>query len=154
MLVTTSAQYWKVVTPLRQQLVNEADSTLIVDTETNGLNPFGHNQLCGIGISYQQNTYYFPFRHQQGTNLEPALLKDLVEVLGLAKRLVGYNIKFDIKFLENEGFVSPDTQIWVDVIVMMRLIEPASVKDLGLTSTILEYMVKNLLLTTKILRSG
>ena len=136
MLVTTPAQYWEVVTPLRQQLVDEADSTLIVDTETNGLDPFKYNQLCGIGISYNLDTYYFPFRHQQGANLEPALLKDLVEVLGLAKKLVGYNIKFDIKFLENEGFLSPEAQTWADVIVMMRLIEPASVKDLDLTSTI------------------
>ena len=89
MLVTTPAQYWEVVTPLRQQLVDEADSTLIVDTETNGLDPFKYNQLCGIGISYNLDTYYFPFRHQQGANLEPALLKDVVEVLGLAKKLVG-----------------------------------------------------------------
>jgi DNA polymerase-1 len=137
MLVTTSDQYWEVVTPLRQQLVDEADSTLIVDTETNGLDPFKYNQLCGIGISYNLETYYFPFRHQQGANLEPALLKDLVEVLGLAKKLVGYNIKFDVKFLENEGFVSPEEQTWADVIVMMRLIEPANVKDLALTSTIM-----------------
>jgi len=136
MLVLTPDQYWEVVTPLRQCLIDEADSTLIVDTETNGLDPFNYNQLCGIGISYNLNTYYFPFRHQQGANLEPALLNDLVEVLGLAKKLVGYNIKFDIKFLENEGFFSPETQAWADVIVMMRLIEPASVKDLALTSTI------------------
>jgi len=136
MLVTTSALYREVIALLRQQLVDEADSTLIVDTETNGLDPFNQNQLCGIGISYKLNTYYFPFRHQQGVNLDPTLLKDLVGVLGLAKKLVGYNIKFDIKFLENEGFISPETQIWADVIVMMRLIEPANVKDLALTSTI------------------
>jgi len=71
MLVTTPDQYWEVVTPLRQQLVDEADSILIVDTETNGLDPFKYNQLCGIGISYSLDTYYFPFRHQQGANLEP-----------------------------------------------------------------------------------
>ena len=136
MLVSTPTQYKEVVTPLRQHLANEADSLLVVDTETNGLNPFGTNQLCGIGLAYKGSTYYFPFRHQQGTNLEPSLLQDLVEVIGLAKRLVGYNLKFDIKFMENEGFISNPIQIWSDVIVMMRLVEPVFVKDLSLTNTI------------------
>ena len=46
---------------------------------------------------------YFPFRHQQGTNLDPSLLKDLMRVMSSRKELLGYNLKFDIGFLENEG---------------------------------------------------
>ena len=47
-----------------------------------------------------------------------------------------YNIKFDLRFLEKEGLEPRPNQTWVDVIVMMRLIEPSTVKDLDLTSTI------------------
>ena len=136
MLVDTIEKYDEVITSLSRQLVEEADSTLVLDTETNGLDPFGENQLCGIGLSYEGETFYFPFRHQQGANLPPKILKDLLLKIAYAKILVGYNIKFDLKFLERDGYVIDDNQIWIDAIVMMRLIEPAEVKELGLTNTI------------------
>ena len=136
MLVDTTQTYWEVVTPLYQQLVDKVDSTLTVDTETNGLDPFATNQLCGIGLSYEGNTHYFPFRHQQGNNLSSELLHNLLDLISQAKQLVGYNIKFDLKFLERDGYVIDENQVWIDAIVMMRLIEPAEVKELGLTSTI------------------
>ena len=136
MLVDTTTTYWEVVKPLYQQLVGKVGSTLTVDTETNGLDPFGSNQLCGIGLSYEGNTYYFPFRHQQGNNLSSELLHNLLDLISQAKQLVGYNIKFDLKFLERDGYRIDEHQVWIDAIVMMRLIEPAEVKELGLTSTI------------------
>ena len=136
MLIDTDLKYWDAVTPLSQQLVEEVGSTLTVDTETNGLDPFGYNQLCGIGLAYKGETYYFPFRHQQGTNLDFDLLQNLLVVIAQADNLVGYNIKFDLKFLERDGYVVTDNQTWIDAIVMMRLVEPAEVKELGLTNTI------------------
>ena len=37
---------------------------LIIDVETNGLNPFGGNQICGIGVgTLDGREYYFPIRH-------------------------------------------------------------------------------------------
>ena len=45
----------------------------VIDVETNGLNPYGMNQICGLGICSADGelpfNYYFPFRHQQGENL-------------------------------------------------------------------------------------
>ena len=46
--------------------------------------------------------------------------------------LIGYNIKFDLRFLEKEGMNPQPNQTWVDVIVMVRLVEPSTVKDLDL----------------------
>ena len=50
--------------------LRESD-TWIVDVETNGLDYFGMNQICGIGVATEDSAYYFPVRHQQGTNLPP-----------------------------------------------------------------------------------
>ena len=38
----------------------------VVDVETNGLDAFGKNQICGIGLATveSEETYYFPIRHQ------------------------------------------------------------------------------------------
>ena len=143
MLISTIAQYTDVVNQMREHLSNTPDSRIGVDVETNGLDPFKHNQLCGVGIACNGNTYYFPFRHQQGSNLPSRCLPELMECLRLAKTIIGYNIKFDLKFLEKEGYnigygedPFPEVPTLADVIVMMRLVEPAEVKELGLTKTI------------------
>jgi DNA polymerase-1 len=93
---------------------------LVIDVETNGLNPF-KNQLCGIGVGIASGmTYYFPFRHQQGDNLSADALKNLVEVCSSASILIGYNIKFDLKFLMNEG-LDPWNKALCDVPIAVRL---------------------------------
>jgi len=165
MIVSTIDQYDDVVGQMRQYLSNTPDSRIGVDVETNGLDPFKNNQLCGVGIACNGNTYYFPFRHQQGANLPPRCLSELMGCLRLANTLIGYNIKFDLKFLEKEGYnigygeePFPAYPTLADVIVMMRLIEPAEVKELGLTKTINrvfgeEYGAYDNL-TKKILRSN
>jgi len=131
MLVDTVEKYKDVTTALNNQ------DTLVVDVETNGLDAFGINQLCGVGIStLAGDTHYFPVRHQQGTNLPHTYIKELMQLLGQKDTLIGYNIKFDLRFLEKEGMQPHDDQRWIDVIVMVRLIESSVVKDLGLTSTI------------------
>jgi len=109
----------------------------IVDVETNGLDPFHINQLCGIGIGTEEgDTYYFPFRHQQGGNLiSTEYLKPLMEIMSQREALIGYNIKFDLKFLEMEGLDTTNIKL-VDVLVMVRLTEPTTIRDLDLTSTI------------------
>ena len=114
--------------------------TWIVDVETNGLNSFGMNQICGIGIALdcecvEDNAYYFPFRHQQGTNLHPKVLADLIKHMNERKNLIGYNIKFDLHFLSQDGLDITDINL-IDVLVMVRLTEHSTVKDLDLTSTL------------------
>ena len=132
MLIDTEAKYLDVSTSLLEQY-----DTLVVDVETNGLNASGINQLCGVGIStLEGDTHYFPVRHQQGVNLPYSCIKDLMVRLGSMNTLIGYNLKFDLSFLEKEGMRSKDDQKWVDVLVMVRLVEPSTVKELGLTPTI------------------
>jgi|TARA_R110000824_G_scaffold161643_3_gene336977 DNA polymerase-1 len=136
MLVDTTSKFNEYVGQIEKDLAHSESSHLVVDVETNGLDAFGRNQLCGVGLGYKDETYYFPFRHQQGKNLDPTHQRRLMRCLEMTDMLVGYNIKFDLKFLEKAGYKPPEEVTFADVIVMVRLTEPASVKELGLTHTI------------------
>ena len=111
----------------------------IIDVETNGLDPYNMNQLCGIGLTNMSgnDTFYFPFRHQsEEPNLSQENLDLLVAYINTnCKTLIGYNVKFDAKFLENEG-VNIDNMKLVDVLVMVRMTEPTTINQLSLTDTI------------------
>ena len=64
-----------------------------IDVETNGLNAFGYNQLCGVGIATMEDdeSFYFPFRHQQGDNLPFGCLAKLMAVVSQStEELLGY----------------------------------------------------------------
>ena len=112
-------------------------NSLVVDVETNGLNPFTKNQICGIGLgTLEGDTYYFPFLHQQGGNLAQTYKNDLIEFLNTVDTLIGYNIKFDLHFLAREGLVVENQEL-IDVIVMVRLTEPSDENDFSLTKTII-----------------
>ena len=55
----------------------------IVDVETNGLNAHGNNQLCGIGVGLldSEETYYFPYRHQNQMNVLNLWDKDIEKLI-------------------------------------------------------------------------
>ena len=108
-----------------------------IDVETNGLDPFNKNQICGLGIgTLEGEVHYFPFRHQEGTtNLPIYMQKDLITLVNTRKTLIGYNLKFDLHFLAAEGLLIDDKEL-IDVIVMVRLTEPSEEKDMGLAKTI------------------
>tara|TARA_R110000824_G_scaffold281143_2_gene469422 strand:+ start:50 stop:2020 length:1971 start_codon:yes stop_codon:yes gene_type:complete len=118
--------------------VLEVDPTLVVDVETNGLEPYKNNQICGVGVGqtdYLGLSQYYPFRHHQGENLTPDKLQSLIDLLNKnVKSYVGYNLKFDLHFLEKEGLDVLSKKL-LDVIVMVRLIEHSDTKDLALTPT-------------------
>ncbi len=132
MLVTPDT-YESVLADLEQY------TTWVVDVETNGLEWHGKNQICGVGVAVETgDTYYFPFRHYpslEAVNLHPPQLFQLMEVMNERSTLIGYNIKFDLHFLENEGLVVSDKEL-LDVIVLVRLTEPADVREFSLTATI------------------
>jgi len=132
MLVTPDT-YESVLADLEQY------TTWVVDVETNGLEWHGKNQICGVGVAVETgDTYYFPFRHYpslEAVNLHPSQLFQLMEVMNERSTLIGYNIKFDLHFLENEGLVVSDKEL-LDVIVLVRLTEPADVREFSLTATI------------------
>ena len=136
MLVDTTSKFNQYVGQIEKYLAQSDSNHLVVDVETNGLDAFGRNQLCGVGLGYKDETYYFPFRHQNGNNLDPMHQSRLMRCLEMTDRLIGYNIKFDLRFLEKAGYRPPENVTFADVIVMVRLTEPASVKELGLTHTI------------------
>ena len=110
-----------------------------VDVETNGLDWFGKNQICGIGVGLVTGeTFYFPFRHfpsLESKNLFPPQLFQLMQVMNNCTTLIGYNIKFDLHFLEKEGLDIKGKEL-IDVIVLVRLTEPADVREFSLTTTI------------------
>ena len=107
-----------------------------IDVETNGLDSFDINQICGLGIgTLEGEVHYFPFRHLQGTNLPIDIQKDLIALANNCKTLIGYNLKFDLHFLSKEGLIIDDKKL-IDVIVMVRLTEPSDQNDMGLAKTI------------------
>ena len=127
--------------------------TWCVDVETNGLDPYDYNQICGVGVlgygpqspsvdeeyrPIKTDTYYFPFRHHQGTNLDATFLGSFIYGLNKVETLLGYNMKFDLRFLEKEG-LKVNGQKLIDVIVLVRLCADAEVREFGLTETIKRY---------------
>jgi len=132
MIVDTSEKYDVAIDSLM------GHDALVIDVETNGLDPYGMNQICGVGISpvQSENSYYFPVLHQQGSNLDPACYRNLIGFLNESpSTFIGYNIKFDLHFLMQDGLKIIDQKL-IDVIVMVRLTESSEVKDLDLTSTL------------------
>jgi DNA polymerase-1 len=110
----------------------------VVDVETDGLDPYKGNRLFGVGISTDPKTeFYFPFRHlfPGSENLPESYLTKLIDVLNQAKRLAGYNFKFDVHMLMLEGFIPWDMDI-LDVMVLVRLLESEQFTPIGLTPTI------------------
>jgi DNA polymerase-1 len=118
--------------------------TWCVDVETNGLNPYAYNQVCGVGIGGYKDgqttssVYYFPFLHHQGTNLGQWEQTQLIEQLNQVETLLGYNIKFDLRFLEKMG-VKVNGQKLIDVIVLVRLCADIDVREFSLTETLKRY---------------
>ena len=111
---------------------------LCIDVETNGLDSYNGNQICGVGVGQTDHTglmQYYPFRHHQGQNLNPNCLRELIQYLNTGvDTFIGYNIKFDLHFLEQEGLRVADKKL-IDVIVMVRLIEHSDTKELSLSAT-------------------
>lgn len=120
------------------QSVLEVAPTLVVDVETNGLDAYGSNQICGVGVGSPNPdglVQYYPFRHHLGENLQTEALQKLISILNQSvKSYVGYNLKFDLHFLEKDGLDVTSKEL-IDVIVMVRLIEHSDIKELGLTPT-------------------
>ena len=117
--------------------VIDPHKTIVLDVETNGLDSYNSNQICGIGVGEPKSgglLQYYPFRHHQGENLDIVYLEELIVYLNSLDAFIGYNIKFDLHFLEKDGLDTSNKKL-IDVIVMVRLVEHSDVKELALTPT-------------------
>ena len=127
---------------LRQlKAVTSENKSVVIDVETNGLDYYGLNQLCGIGIGEPKHNgllQYYPFLHSgedSNQNLDRAYCKELVNFLTSSiTTFIGYNLKFDLHFLSQEG-VKFSNKTLIDVIVMVRLTEHSDTRELSLTAT-------------------
>jgi len=114
--------------------VASGEENWCVDVETNGFSPYDGNQICGIGVAFlaRPETFYFPFRHQQGDNLDIDLLEPMMELMSTRSALIGHNLKFDAHFLVSDGLDISNLRL-VDTLVLCRLTEPTTERTLGLT---------------------
>jgi DNA polymerase I len=120
-----------------KEVLESITEDLVIDIETNGLDLWGENELCGIGICTSNlRTYYFPFRHvnpgnhplldfivkDEELNLPLELMNDLFnKIKEKVKVLIGHNLKFDLSGLIKEGFQISDEIILEDTVVLARL---------------------------------
>ena len=126
-------------------------TVLVTDVETTGLKSFNGDYIFGIGVAGSRgDVYYFPFRHQVQEvqqsffdsldnityeNLPESYLKSLIDMMNASKVLVGYNLKFDLRFLMKEGLIPWDKDL-IDGLVAVRLTEPEQYPKMGLTDII------------------
>lgn len=98
--------------------------TLVIDTETTGLDP-EHDELLQLSIIDSEgntlfDSYFKPFasswdKAQRIHGITPETVKnapkiseELIEInsiLSQAKKIIGYNVDFDINFLRNNGII-------------------------------------------------
>lgn len=103
MLITDMAEFSNILSRLK------VASYLVVDLETQGVRPFSGQRLCGVAIWTPQDdcSYYFSFRHAEGGNLPLTVLPELLQIIW-SKPSVGWNYKFDVLFMLQEGmFTEP-----------------------------------------------
>lgn len=119
MIVQTREQFDEVLARLKQT------DRVTFDCETTGLDLWKDARQCGIGFTFpgEEDGYYLPFRHPDN-NLPLAWLEELFQVLQYVETLTGYNIKFDVTALYQDGYRPPRAQRFEDLIVAARLCEP------------------------------
>lgn len=117
------------------ELLNVApEKTIIFDTETTGLNPYGNDEILQIAIINGNgeevfNSYIKPDMRKTWTKaaevngITPRMVKDaphfadveetIQEIFNNAELIVGYNIEFDLRFINASGIkVKRNTKIF------------------------------------------
>lgn len=135
MIVTTKAQWKKLIPRIA------ATKVLTIDAETTGLKPWEGDEMIGIGLALDDgDTFYLPFRHETEKTLDLKLLPELWRSINKAESLVGHNLKFDISFLNQDGFEVRYDQKLEDMMAAARLCEPDRFANLDLTSLLEKYL--------------
>ena len=117
----------------------DSSSELMIDVETTGLKPWHGDRQCGIGIAFDENNgCYLPFRHPSD-NLPLTLLPKLWDALRRVPTIIGYNLKFDLSMLYQDGYRVPRNQKLVDLIMAARLCSTDKFADLSLNGQLSEH---------------
>ncbi len=98
----------------------ETEKVVVLDTETDGLDPL-QNNLVGVSFCFEdQRCYYFPWQHPEFGWSKDSLRGLLSKLQG--KLIVGHNLKFDLKFLQKEAPLQSLT--FFDTMVAAYLFQP------------------------------
>jgi DNA polymerase I-like protein with 3'-5' exonuclease and polymerase domains len=110
---------------------------IVVDCETSGLEPWHEDRLCGVGVCLPDySTYYAAFRHlpdvgntplfvgmddySDPANLPLSYLPQLMKAISEVPCLTNHNVKFDIAFMHQDGFDTPETQRLQETLTLCR----------------------------------
>lgn len=101
MIVTAPKEIEKIA-----KQVSDPKTLTVVDVETDGLNPWKGNRICGLAIKDRERgkKYYIPFRHKRGKNASLSCLPAFAPMLAnQSKAIAGHGFKFDAHMFEAEG---------------------------------------------------
>lgn len=98
---------------------------LVVDLETTGLRWYLGDRIAGIAILHpaRKKVWYVAFRHGEGANQPLRWLDRLFDTLAHAQRLHGWNFKFDLHFMQNEGLSLSRRFLAYDVMIALHLLD-------------------------------
>lgn len=120
MLIETTEQFERAIRRMEQTEV------IVLDTETNGLYPYMSNRIIGISIYLPEydESYYFPFRHGEGFNWPVDNIQYLHKALTQKIEYYGWNVKFDLHFLQVEGFpILQNHIVYNDVMIALHMLD-------------------------------
>lgn len=122
MLVNTPSRYYNAISYLVDMVESHSHNNpleITVDYETNGLDVYHGDRICGIAIECKGKCFYFPFRHGIGMgemNIPLDRISDIGDILEVEWTVhLGHNYKFDIQMAYADGIQPPmcieDTQL-------------------------------------------
>lgn len=103
MLITDSEQFSTVINWMNDQKV------IGIDTETTGLSSFHGKRIAGISLAgLDEKSFYLPFRHGTGENLDMELMSVFIKNMGAySGQLVYWNAMFDLHMFCADGYNLP-----------------------------------------------
>lgn len=87
----------------------ETEKKFAIDTETNGLRPYHGDRVWGISLYFPiaNVSFYIPVRYAEGSNIAPKSYAKLLRKIERADLLIGFNLKFDLHMLMQDGMKEP-----------------------------------------------